>query len=60
MSDADETYRTVVSGASASFTVQGSEFIGHVAPAESVAVAEAVVENVSEQYDDATHNVPAY
>ena len=60
MVEADETYRTVAEGASASFTVQGSAFIGHVAPAESVGAAEAFVEQVTESYDDATHDVPAY
>ena len=60
MVDTNETYRTVAEAVSASFTVQGSEFIGHIAPAESVDAAEAFVERVSEEYDDATHNVPAY
>ncbi|PSP74277.1 hypothetical protein BRC86_06605 [Halobacteriales archaeon QS_3_64_16] len=60
MAEADETYRTVAESASASFTVQGSEFIGHIAPAESVEAAEAFVEQVTESYDNATHNVPAY
>jgi len=60
MVNAHETYRTVAEGASASFTVQGSEFVGHVAPADSVTAAEAFVERVRESYDDATHNVPAY
>lgn len=60
MANAHETYRTVAEGASASFTVQGSEFVGHAAPANSVTAAEAFVERVRESYDDATHNVPAY
>lgn len=60
MPDAHETYRTVAESAVASFTVRGSEFIGHVAPADSVEAAEAFVERVREEYDDATHNVPAY
>jgi len=55
-----ESYRTVAERAAASFEVQGSEFIGHVAPVESVAAAEAFVEEICEQYADATHNVPAY
>ncbi|MFO7925740.1 MAG: IMPACT family protein [Halobacteriota archaeon] len=42
------------------FTVRGSEFIGHVAPVETVAAAEAFVDDVRTEYADATHNVPAY
>ena len=60
MGNAPETYRTIAEAASVSFTVQGSKFIGHVAPAESVDEAEAFVERACEEYDDATHNVPAY
>ncbi|MDQ2051853.1 YigZ family protein [Natronolimnohabitans sp. A-GB9] len=55
-----ETYRTVAEPATAEFVVQGSEFIGHVRPVESVDAAESFVATVSEEYDDATHNVPAY
>ena len=44
----------------AAFVVRGSEFVGRVAPAESVAVAEAFVEEVRREHPDATHNVPAY
>ncbi|MDS0260157.1 IMPACT family protein [Haloarcula sp. S1CR25-12] len=55
-----ESFRTVAERAAASFEVQGSEFIGHVAPAETVAEAEAFVDEIREQYADATHNVPAY
>ena len=54
------TYRTVAAPATAEFAVQGSEFIGHVRPVESVSAAEAFVEAVAEEYADATHNVPAY
>jgi uncharacterized YigZ family protein len=54
------TYRTVAGRASAAFEVRGSEFVGHVAPAETVAAAETFVDEVREEYDDATHNVPAY
>jgi len=64
MSDAGtpdrETYRTVAEPARTSFTVRGSEFIGHVAPVESVDAAESFVEDVRAEFDDATHNVPAY
>jgi len=55
-----ERYRTVAQRASARFEVQGSEFIGHVAPAETVAEAETFVDEIRETYADATHNVPAY
>ncbi|WP_276273510.1 IMPACT family protein [Haloarcula litorea] len=55
-----ESYRTVGERASAAFEVRGSEFVGHVAPAESVDAAEEFVERVRTEYDDATHNVPAY
>ncbi|MCL7416986.1 MAG: IMPACT family protein [Halalkalicoccus sp.] len=55
-----DTYRTVSDRASAAFEVRGSEFIGHVSPAETVAHAEAFVAAIEEEYADATHNVPAY
>ena len=55
-----DTYRTVVGRASAGFEVRGSEFVGHVAPAETIEAAEAFVAEVEGEYDDATHNVPAY
>ncbi|ESP89549.1 IMPACT family protein [Candidatus Halobonum tyrrellensis] len=55
-----EPYRTVAGRASAEFTVRGSRFLGHLAPADTVDAAESVVAAVREEYDDATHNVPAY
>jgi uncharacterized YigZ family protein len=55
-----DTYRTVAGRGRAGFEVRGSRFIGHVAPARSVAEAEAFVEEVRAEYADATHNVPAY
>ncbi|ELY64396.1 IMPACT family protein [Natronococcus jeotgali] len=55
-----ETYRTVADAATATFVVRGSEFLGHVRPVESVDAAEAFVDRVAAEYDDATHNVPAY
>ncbi|ESS04662.1 MAG: hypothetical protein A07HR67_00599 [uncultured archaeon A07HR67] len=55
-----DTYRTVAGRATTAFEVRGSEFLGHVAPADTVAEAEAFVETVGTEYDDATHNVPAY
>ncbi|ACM55610.1 IMPACT family protein [Halorubrum lacusprofundi] len=55
-----ETYLTVGESATARFEVQGSEFFGHVAPADTVAAAEEFIDRVRTEYDDATHNVPAY
>jgi uncharacterized YigZ family protein len=55
-----ETFRTVGGRGEARFEVRGSEFVGHVAPVADVEEAEAFVASVREQYDDATHNVPAY
>ncbi|SEW26531.1 IMPACT family protein [Natrinema salifodinae] len=54
------TYRTVAAPATADFVIQGSEFIGHVRPVESVDAAEAFVDAIREEHADATHNVPAY
>jgi len=55
-----ETYLTVAESATATFEVQGSEFLGHVSPADTVGAAEEFVDRVRTEYDDATHNVPAY
>jgi uncharacterized YigZ family protein len=55
-----EPYRTVDERATATFEVRGSEFLGHVAPVDTVVAAEAFVDEVRAEYDDATHNVPAY
>jgi len=55
-----EAYLTVAGRGEADFEVQGSEFVGYVAPAATVADAEAFVESVEREHDDATHNVPAY
>ena len=56
----DETYQTVAGPATATFEVRGSEFLGHVAPVDTVAEAEGFIERVEDEYADATHNVPAY
>jgi len=56
----EDAYLTVEESATATFEVQGSEFLGHVAPVDAVAAAEAFVDRVREEYDDASHNVPAY
>lgn len=58
--DADDAYLTLADRAEAGFTVQGSEFLAHAAPVESVTAAEAFIEKIEAAYDDATHNVPAY
>ncbi|MUW14480.1 DUF1949 domain-containing protein [Halorubrum sp. CBA1125] len=57
MSDA---YRTVDGRATIRFEERGSEFLGHVAPVDTVDEAERFVARVADEYDDATHNVPAY
>ncbi|WP_435359831.1 IMPACT family protein [Haloarchaeobius sp. DFWS5] len=57
--DAD-SFLTVADRAEAAFEVRGSEFIGHIAPVESVDAAESFIDAISAEYDDATHNVPAY
>ena len=57
---ADDAYRTLAAPGKSRFTVQGSEFIGHAAPVEDVAAAEAFYESVAADHPDATHNVPAY
>ncbi len=56
----DDAYLTLAGRGTARFTVQGSEFIGHAAPVDSVEAAEAFVDEIEAEYDDATHNVPAY
>ncbi|MEM4780142.1 MAG: YigZ family protein [Halalkalicoccus sp.] len=55
-----DTYRTVAKRASVAFEVRGSEFLGQIAPAESVESAESFVTEIEREYADATHNVPAY
>ncbi len=56
----DDAYLTVRERASAAFEVMGSEFIGHIAPVKTTGRAEAFIDEVETEYDDATHNVPAY
>ncbi|WP_135664871.1 IMPACT family protein [Halorhabdus rudnickae] len=56
----DERYRTVAGPGEARFTISGSEFIGHARPVETVEAAESFVDSIRAEYDDATHNVPAY
>ena len=56
----DDPYRTVDGRGEARFEVRGSEFVGHLAPARTVEAAESFVDAIRGEYDDATHNVPAY
>jgi uncharacterized YigZ family protein len=56
----EETYRTVAGRGRAAFEIKGSEFVGHVAPAADLEAAETFVAARRREYDDATHNVPAY
>ena len=56
----DDTYLTLAGRGRATFEIRGSEFIGHAAPAADREEAEAFVAEVRTEYDDATHNVPAY
>jgi uncharacterized YigZ family protein len=58
--DAPDTYRTVAGPGQADFEVRGSEFVGYVSPAETVADAETFIRDVESEHPDATHNVPAY
>ncbi|MFB6184188.1 MAG: YigZ family protein [Haloarculaceae archaeon] len=55
-----EEFRTVAGRGYANFEIRGSEFIGHVAPAQSIEKAESFVDDRRREYDDATHNVPCY
>ena len=55
-----DRYRTVPGRGQADFEIRGSEFLGHVAPAATIEEAERFVDTIDEEYDDATHNVPAY
>ncbi|QGN07980.1 YigZ family protein [Halorhabdus sp. CBA1104] len=55
-----EVYRTIAESGHAEFVISGSEFIGHARPVETVQDAESFIEAVRDEYDDATHNVPAY
>ncbi|MFB6206048.1 MAG: YigZ family protein [Haloglomus sp.] len=55
-----DAYRTLSGRGRAEFTVDGSEFVGHAAPATTVAEAEASIAEIREAFPDATHNVPAY
>ncbi|MFB6080404.1 MAG: YigZ family protein [Haloferacaceae archaeon] len=58
--DDPDHLRTVAGRAAVRFSIRGSEFVGHVAPVDSVEAAEAFVAAVREDHPDATHVVPAY
>lgn len=60
MSSSTETYKTVDKPASIEFSIRGSKFIGHIRPATSVSEAAAIISTIENEYEDATHNVPAY
>jgi len=53
-------YTTVSGDGRFSFETQGSEFVGYVARASDAEVAEGYVEEVRDDYPDATHHVYAY
>ncbi len=55
-----EVYLSVAGRGQARFEVRGSEFIGHVDVATTVEEAETFIDAITEEYEDATHNVPAY
>jgi len=55
-----DSFRTVGGRGEATLDRRGSEFIGLVAPVDTVGEAEAVIDDVRSTYPDATHHVPAY
>ncbi|MGM0397490.1 MAG: IMPACT family protein [Halobacteriota archaeon] len=56
----EDVFRTLAGRGEARFEIRGSAFIGHATPVESREQAESFVDAIAEEYDDATHNVPAY
>lgn len=56
----EAVFHTVSGRGRASFTVRGSEFIGHAAPVRTVDAATAIVDEVRADHPDATHVVPAH
>ena len=58
--DGADAFRTPAGRGRAAFEVRGSEFVGHLAPAADREAAETFVAEVRREYDDSTHNVPAY
>lgn len=59
MTDTDG-YRTLSGRGRARFVVEGSKFIGHAIRAECVDAAEAFLDEIEDEHEKATHNVPAY
>ncbi|MFB6123777.1 MAG: YigZ family protein [Haloferacaceae archaeon] len=55
-----DSFRTVGGRGEARFEVNGSTFVGFAAPVDTVAEAEAFVDEVNAEYPDARHVVPAY
>jgi uncharacterized YigZ family protein len=55
-----DSYRTAAGRGEARIEVNGSTFVGYVAPVDSVDEAEAFVEAVRADHPDARHVVPAY
>ena len=53
-------YRTLLSPASAEYTVNKSRFIGYAAPVSTEAEALAFLESIRKKHRDATHNCYAY
>ena len=58
--DGTQSFRTVQTRGSVSFSIRESEFIGVIAPVKTVAEAENFINMIQEEYTDATHVVPAY
>lgn len=56
----ESAYATIAGRATVQFRIQGSEFIGHASPVETVEDADGFIGDVRAEYSDATHNVPAY
>jgi uncharacterized YigZ family protein len=54
------SYKTIRNSATAELKVKGSKFIVHARHVETPGQAEKVVEEISKQYHDATHNCFAY
>lgn len=55
-----ERYRTVTDPGKASFSVRGSQFLGQISGAVSVAEADSIIDHVRTEHPDATHVVAAY
>ena len=58
--DDTQSFRTVQTRGSTSFSIRESEFIGVIAPVKTVTEAERFIKMIENEYTDATHVVPAY